>query len=465
VKRTLIISAIISVAATWGSTARAYDRVAAVGHAHSYCQTRLPPGSPYSTWRGGDCANFVSQCLRAGGFTFDDWRKAKRGRGGTFLTPEELENWIKEHGMLVTDPSTCLREGDVVIYYHVNYPANPRLHHSAIVTQGYPNPVKISYHTNNQCDANLFGGGWVPYYYHILDPTYYFWESPSEYLGGYYYYLAGYWYGPVTGEERFKVGYDQGITTYRGYDEFYVQGLPSNATIVRASLELTCNGGTGGGNFSFDIKHVAGDPHPPTANQLTGSPYYLTNANFVGSAGNWAIYALPAAAYPDIMNSNNNGIYRYVIGYSKDSSTKTRAFDTWLPPPLIGSATLRVLVSDLPPECNPPSGGEGGGGPQGSDGQTNLKLPQEMQLTAVTPFTKSTSIVYALPRSSFVTLKVYDVKGSVVKILVTQREFGGSHRMVWDGKNDRGNLAPAGVYFLRLEALGTQKIVRTVLVR
>jgi len=459
-----VMVGIIFVALWAGISDAVYNRQNAVDYANFNCDKIRPP-APFHNWpryMGGDCSNFVSQCLIQGGLDFSDLRYPKRGNGGTYPAPWELQRSLEKHAMRVSTLD-CLRKGDVILYRTYSTPR--KWIHSVIVVTEPPANVLVDYHTDDQCQVNPPNvPDWEPYYYHIIDPTYYFWESPSQYLGGYYYYLAGYWYGPVTGEERFKVGYDQGIT-YRGYDEFYVQGLPSNATIVRASLELTCNGGTGGGNFSFDIKHVAGDPHPPAASQLTGPPYYIIDANFIGSAGNWAIYALPASAYPDIMNSNNNGIYRYVIGYSKDSSTKTRAFDTWLPPPIIGSATLRVLVSDLPSECNPPSGGERGGGPQGSDGQANLKLPQELQLTAVTPFTKSTSIVFALPRSSFVTLKVYDVKGSVVRTLLSQRQQAGSHSTVWDGKTDAGSVAPGGVYFLRLEALGTQKVVRAVLVR
>ena len=43
-----------------------YDPGSAVGYAMSYCDKRNPDFNDY-TGVGGDCANFVSQCLLAGG--------------------------------------------------------------------------------------------------------------------------------------------------------------------------------------------------------------------------------------------------------------------------------------------------------------------------------------------------------------------------------------------------------------
>ena len=43
-----------------------YDPGSAVGYADAYCDKRNPDFNDY-TGQGGDCANFVSQCLLAGG--------------------------------------------------------------------------------------------------------------------------------------------------------------------------------------------------------------------------------------------------------------------------------------------------------------------------------------------------------------------------------------------------------------
>ncbi|MCL4548579.1 MAG: T9SS type A sorting domain-containing protein [Bacteroidetes bacterium] len=63
------------------------------------------------------------------------------------------------------------------------------------------------------------------------------------------------------------------------------------------------------------------------------------------------------------------------------------------------------------------------------------------------PFNPTTKIKYELPRSSFVTLKVFDIIGREVKVLVNAQESAGSHEVVFDANN-----FPSGVYIYRLTA-------------
>jgi len=63
------------------------------------------------------------------------------------------------------------------------------------------------------------------------------------------------------------------------------------------------------------------------------------------------------------------------------------------------------------------------------------------------PFNPSTSITYALPRESYVELKVYDVLGRRVATLVNESKGAGEYTVQWDARN-----VPGGVYFCRLVA-------------
>lgn len=67
------------------------------------------------------------------------------------------------------------------------------------------------------------------------------------------------------------------------------------------------------------------------------------------------------------------------------------------------------------------------------------------------PFTKYTTISYELPTKGNVSLKVYDLTGSIVKTLVNSSQRIGSYNVSWDGKNEIGRKMPAGIYFYRLE--------------
>lgn len=67
------------------------------------------------------------------------------------------------------------------------------------------------------------------------------------------------------------------------------------------------------------------------------------------------------------------------------------------------------------------------------------------------PFNPSTTISFSLRQSApTLELKIYNLKGQMVKNLFTGRMDKGSHSMVWDGKDEAGNIVSSGVYFYRL---------------
>lgn len=68
------------------------------------------------------------------------------------------------------------------------------------------------------------------------------------------------------------------------------------------------------------------------------------------------------------------------------------------------------------------------------------------------PFNPSTNVHFEVARSGRATLKVYDVRGRLVRTLA-EREFeSGRHRVGWDGRNDGGQPMASGVYLLEMVA-------------
>ena len=63
------------------------------------------------------------------------------------------------------------------------------------------------------------------------------------------------------------------------------------------------------------------------------------------------------------------------------------------------------------------------------------------------PFNPTTTISYSIPRSSFVTLKVYDILGNEVAALVNGDKAAGNYRIEFNGSK-----LASGVYFYRLTA-------------
>jgi hypothetical protein len=62
------------------------------------------------------------------------------------------------------------------------------------------------------------------------------------------------------------------------------------------------------------------------------------------------------------------------------------------------------------------------------------------------PFNPSTRIKFDVSRSSFVSLKIFDVLGREVAILVNEDITPGTYKVDWDAA-----ALPSGVYFCRLQ--------------
>ena len=82
------------------------------------------------------------------------------------------------------------------------------------------------------------------------------------------------------------------------------------------------------------------------------------------------------------------------------------------------------------------------------------------------PFNPVTEIRFDLPRDGRVQLRVFDVRGAVVRTLLdAELPAGRDHAVRWNGLDDRGAAAASGVYFYRLDAgertvLGKMALIR-----
>jgi len=79
-------------------------------------------------------------------------------------------------------------------------------------------------------------------------------------------------------------------------------------------------------------------------------------------------------------------------------------------------------------------------------------LSYALQPNHPNPFNPSTTIRYSLAASGRVNLRVYDLRGRLVRTLVVSDRPAGWHQASWDGRDDAGTAVASGVYFYRLEA-------------
>jgi len=81
------------------------------------------------------------------------------------------------------------------------------------------------------------------------------------------------------------------------------------------------------------------------------------------------------------------------------------------------------------------------------------------------PFNPQTMIRWTLPLDADVTLRVYDVRGRLVRTLVDERQTAGARAATWDGRDDRGASVASGAYVYRLQAGEVSLQRRMMLVR
>jgi hypothetical protein len=90
------------------------------------------------------------------------------------------------------------------------------------------------------------------------------------------------------------------------------------------------------------------------------------------------------------------------------------------------------------------------------------ELPEKFALERnyPNPFNPSTTISYQLSAVSLVTLKVFDLHGREVAILVNETLPAGRYKLTWDASN-----MPSGVYFCRLKAGSFSATEKLILVK
>ncbi|UCG50432.1 MAG: T9SS type A sorting domain-containing protein, partial [Candidatus Latescibacterota bacterium] len=98
----------------------------------------------------------------------------------------------------------------------------------------------------------------------------------------------------------------------------------------------------------------------------------------------------------------------------------------------------------------------------------DLAVPMPFRIVSVepNPFNPSTTIRFSLPKRMPVTAEVISVTGARVKLLAREKTFtAGLNEVQWNGRNDNGEPAASGVYFVRIKTQIGEKVTRAVLLK
>jgi photosystem II stability/assembly factor-like uncharacterized protein len=232
-----------------------------------------------------------------------------------------------------------------------------------------------------------------------------------------------------------------GSQTNRAYLKFDVSGVTS--AIESATLRLrVIDAGPDGGSVFKGSNTFAGTSTPWTESALTWSNAPAPSGSALDVAGPvslnaWVDFDVTSAV-------TGNGTFSFVLTSTSNNAVDYGSSESGNPPRLVvvtsGSAAQIALDDQV--------------------GETPIVEVTRLALHAnhPNPFVSETTIQYSLPRATAVRLVIYDVRGRTVRTLVDGVQEAGDRRTVWDGRDDRGFLAGAGLYLCRLEADGTSLI-------
>jgi hypothetical protein len=94
--------------------------------------------------------------------------------------------------------------------------------------------------------------------------------------------------------------------------------------------------------------------------------------------------------------------------------------------------------------------------------ETEIGIPAEFELTQnfPNPFNPETTISFGLPKSSHVTLTVFNTKGQIIQTLVDEIRNAGYHSVQWDA-----SLVPSGIYVYQIRAEGFTMVKKCMLMK
>jgi hypothetical protein len=81
------------------------------------------------------------------------------------------------------------------------------------------------------------------------------------------------------------------------------------------------------------------------------------------------------------------------------------------------------------------------------------------------PFNSQTTIRYQLKGSSPIKIKIYDLLGQEVRLLVNQNQPAGFHTVKWNAENNLGVTVASGIYIYEMQAGNFQQKRKLILLR
>jgi hypothetical protein len=81
------------------------------------------------------------------------------------------------------------------------------------------------------------------------------------------------------------------------------------------------------------------------------------------------------------------------------------------------------------------------------------------------PFNPTTELKFEMSQLSNISIKVYNILGKEITTLLEKNLPAGEYIIQWDGKDNKGNLLPGGVYFIQMKAGEYRQTIKTIFLK
>jgi len=102
---------------------------------------------------------------------------------------------------------------------------------------------------------------------------------------------------------------------------------------------------------------------------------------------------------------------------------------------------------------------------EGDSGRDGIPAMTTLLPSYPNPFNPSTTIPFNLVSSEWVTLRIYNAQGALVRTLKNENFPAGAHRVIWDGHDNNSRDVATGAYFVRFTAGEVENTRKVVLIR
>ncbi|MDW7679262.1 MAG: FG-GAP-like repeat-containing protein [bacterium] len=94
-----------------------------------------------------------------------------------------------------------------------------------------------------------------------------------------------------------------------------------------------------------------------------------------------------------------------------------------------------------------------------------VPIDYQLEQNYPNPFNPTTIIKYQLPKNTDVSVRIYNVVGQLVRVLVDEKQIAGNYSINWDGKDNHGLFVSSGLYFYMIRTTDFVKSRKMLLIR